>query len=232
MELRVLLVCPVSLYREGLRRALDDHPRLHTVGVAASLAQAASMLSCVEVDLILADVDWSRDGTIARELLESIPRVRALAIGVPEREEDVLTCAEAGVAGIVPPEASMNELVQCMDAAQRDELVCSARVAGTLLRRVTTLARTPPATDPVASLTPRETRLLELIERGMSNKEIANTLDIELSTVKNHVHNILEKLRVRRRGQAAALMHRSRTAHAIPADGCGCPVAKPGHETE
>ncbi|HEX6228839.1 MAG TPA: response regulator transcription factor [Solirubrobacterales bacterium] len=128
-----------------------------------------------------------------------------MAFGIAESEDVVIRCAEAGVAGYVPHDATLEQLIEVLDAALRDEVVCSPRLAGTLLRRVGALAREiGPAGGSDVRLTARETQIVALIDEGLSNKEIAARLQIGTPTVKNHVHHILEKVGASRRGEAAA----------------------------
>ncbi len=129
-----------------------------------------------------------------------------MALAVSEVESDVLAWAEAGVVGYVPREASLEDLVSTIEAVVRGELRCSPRIAATLFRRVTKLSANRRHTPQGIHLTPRELEILDLIDHGLSNKQIAGKLGIEVATVKNHVHNILEKLQVNRRGEAAARM--------------------------
>jgi two-component system, NarL family, nitrate/nitrite response regulator NarL len=96
----------------------------------------------------------------------------------------------------------MPALLQTIESVERGELLCTPRVAASLLHRVQWLSRyAQPA--PAQHLTYREREVLQLIDQGFSNKEIARALSIELGTVKNHVHNILNKLKVARRSEAA-----------------------------
>ena len=144
-----------------------------------------------------------------RALRMSHPRAQVVALPVVEIEEDVIACAEAGVSAYVTHEASTDDLVATIQRVARGELVCSPGMAAALMRRVGALASIrAPATDPrlrqTAHLTPRETEILRLLDNGSSNKEIAATLDIALSTVKNHMHAIFEKLGVQGRGAAVA----------------------------
>src|SRR5439155_827652 len=101
-------------------------------------------------------------------------------------------------------EASIDDLVTVIESVARGEAICSPRVAAGLLRRVAALAAGHGGDLPRAQLTNREREIVRLIDNGLSNKEIARALGIEVATVKNHVHNILEKLQVHRRGEAAA----------------------------
>jgi two-component system, NarL family, nitrate/nitrite response regulator NarL len=139
-----------------------------------------------------------------RTLAAQVPQVRVVALGVPETDGHVLACIEAGVAGYVPRDGSLETLVATLMGVDRGEVLCSPRIIGSLFRRVAELAAQPQ--PPLERLTVRELEILELIDQGLTNKEIARRLCIELSTVKNHVHNILEKLQVRRRADAAAWM--------------------------
>ena len=131
-----------------------------------------------------------------------------MALGVSEAEDDILECAEAGIAAYVLREGSIEDLVETLEATVRGELCCTPKVAATLMRRLAALAATQPSALDATHLTSRELGILRLIERGLSNKEIAGRLFIEVSTVKNHVHHVLEKLQVRTRGEAAARYRR------------------------
>jgi DNA-binding NarL/FixJ family response regulator len=127
---------------------------------------------------------------------------------LPDQEDTLLEWAEAGVAGLVPREASFEDLLCTVGHAVRGEFRCSPRFAGRLLQRLAQprLAAHPP--ERLSSLTARETEIIRLIDQGLSNKAIAVELGIELATVKNHVHNLLEKLHVHRRAEAAARIRR------------------------
>jgi two-component system nitrate/nitrite response regulator NarL len=133
-----------------------------------------------------------------------------VALGVPEQEESVIRCAEAGIAAFVTRESSLPELVRVLQSALRGETLCSPSMARALLGRLATLAAEREPKPATAVLTVREVEILGLIDEGLSNKQIAARLVIELPTVKNHVHNILGKLDVRRRGDAAKQL-RART---------------------
>jgi DNA-binding NarL/FixJ family response regulator len=137
--------------------------------------------------------------------------MRVVLLTVPEVEQAVLPCIEAGIAGYVPRNGGLENLVTVIRSAARGEGVCSPRMVGRLWARLAHLARTQAAAAPVESLTGREREILAYIERGLSNKEIAAQLSIEIATVKNHVHKVLEKLHVRRRGEAVAALRRTAT---------------------
>jgi DNA-binding NarL/FixJ family response regulator len=131
-----------------------------------------------------------------------LPAAKVVAFGVDDNEQDIITCAEIGVAGYVCREASTDELVEHVRSAIRDEVICSPRIAASLFRRLASLAGRTASDD---GLTIREGQVLSLIRAGLANKQIAAELSIAEATVKNHVHNLLEKLHVKRRAQAARL---------------------------
>jgi len=110
----------------------------------------------------------------------------------------VLLCAEAGAAGYVPCDGTIDNLVDTIHSVARGELLCSPRIAATLFRALHVRVPKPDADRLALTLTAREREIAPLIDRGLSNKEIAAHLRIEAATVKNHVHNLLESFRSRR----------------------------------
>lgn len=206
---RVALVVEIGLYRDALARALPSFG-LDVVGCTATGAEAAAMVRSVEPDVVLVDVTRSGGIGTLRELAEAAPETRLLAIAVRDRDPDVLACIEAGAVGYVLRDASLEELADAAHRAVRDEPLASPHVIATLMRRVAALSNGDPTS--VGDLTTRELEVVELIEKGLSNKEIAAQLSIAVTTVKNHVHSILEKLKVHRRGEAASLVRGSGSA--------------------
>jgi two-component system, NarL family, nitrate/nitrite response regulator NarL len=205
----LVVVSDIRLYRDGLAELLGRRPGLEVVGIAASLAAAVGETRHRRPDIVLVDVAARPRPAAIGELVRAIPETKVVALAVADADEDVLGYAEAGVVGYVTRESSLDELVSAIESVARDEMVCSPRMTATLLRRVAELAAArAPDTARAARLTGREVQIVRLIEDGLSNKEIARRLYIEVATVKNHVHNILEKLQVKRRGEAAALLRR------------------------
>ena len=131
---------------------------------------------------------------------DAAPVLKAIVVGVDDVGEDVIGLAEAGAAGYLRRTGTLPELVDVVERAARGEAVCSPAVAGALMVRLG--ARLPPPES--GGLTARERQVARLLAEGLSNKEIAARLCIEISTVKNHVHRILAKLDARRRGEAVA----------------------------
>jgi DNA-binding NarL/FixJ family response regulator len=210
LMIRVLVVAGVRFYRDGLAAALSADPRFEVVGCAVDVPEAAAAFAALEPDVTLLDLAGADAPVHVRSLLALAPAARVVALGVTEAEDDVLPLAEAGVAGYVTRDGSVDDLLATVESVAAGETICSPRMTATLLRRVALLARDRRAEGPTAErdLTSRERQIVALIDEGLSNKEIATRLRIELATVKNHVHNILEKLHVRRRGEAAAAVRR------------------------
>jgi two-component system nitrate/nitrite response regulator NarL len=199
---RVFIVTDVRLYREGLSALLGRMAHIAVVGAAGSAAEGVARVRDLQPDVVLLDSRAGGNAGAARDLLDSAPRARVVALATPESEEDIIALAEAGVLGYVTRDESLVDLVTTIESVARGEMACSPWMATVLVRRVQALAAERPR--PTQRLTAREAEILELIAQGLSNKEIAARLYIEVTTVKNHVHNILEKLGVSRREEAVA----------------------------
>jgi DNA-binding NarL/FixJ family response regulator len=204
--IRVLIVADTRLYREALSEMLRRRDGFAVAGATASSREALSDLQRFAPDVVVIDMATPESLAAVRELHRSAPGVCVVALGVTELEDDVLRCAEAGAAGYVTREASLEDLLAAIKDAARGELQCSPRIAGRLLRRLAALAADRPWTPSVARLTAREWDIVRLIEANLSNKQIADRLGIEVATVKNHVHNLLEKLNVHRRTDVRRLL--------------------------
>ena len=201
---RVLILGDVRLYREGLALIIADAQGLQVVGSAPVHGDLGRILADTRPDVLLLDAATVRDGAVWPHVRAMAKRVEVVAYGVIDEEREAVECAEAGVSGYVPSEASRDDLVAAILAVGRGEFHCPARVTRLLVQRVTSLASERRGPGLLRALTAREKQVLALVDRGLANKEIATQLGVELSTVKNHVHNMLEKLGAARRGEAAA----------------------------
>jgi two-component system nitrate/nitrite response regulator NarL len=206
----VLIVASIRIYREGLALMFSRHPSLTITALAADRPSAIESLTSTSPDIVLLDVTTAESATVVRDVDRLRPRTPVVALGVADAESDMLACIEAGVAGLVSCDASFDELVATLEGAARGEVHCSPRFAGTLVRRVASLAARQDADPAEQRLTARECEIVALIEQHLSNKEIAVRLGIEVATVKNHVHNLLEKLQVPRRTDVARRLPRSK----------------------
>jgi two-component system, NarL family, nitrate/nitrite response regulator NarL len=205
----VAIVADVRLYREGLAQALGRDRRVSVIGTASTRSEALELLRDERLGIVILDVAMPESATVIGEIVGSAPDVKVVAVAVPDDEGDVIAYAEAGASGIVPCNGSMEDLIAVAESAARGEVLCSPRIAAALLRRLAVLKRERIKCGD-SRLTSRELEILQLIDEGRSNKEIAQRLTIEVPTVKNHVHSILEKLNVHRRAEAAAQVRRAR----------------------
>ena len=217
--IRVFILARVRLYEEGLAQVLSADPRFLVCGTAATHDDGVRrMLSLAQApDVAMLDLGLMSGVASARQLRVVLPEVRVIALSISDTEEDVIAWAEAGVAGFVTHDTQLEEVLSTVECVARGGARCSPTAAAALLRRVAALAEHR-FDRRQARLTPREREVVTLIDRGLSNKQIARELQIELATVKNHVHSILDKLRVERRGAAAALL-RGQPGVALGRDG-------------
>jgi two-component system, NarL family, nitrate/nitrite response regulator NarL len=207
--MRVLVCSPVRLYADGLAAVLRVTEGIEVAGCARNAAGCLRQAGELRPDVVLVDMQLDQAGRLIRALLDDVPSLEVVALAVPEVEGAVVACAEAGVAACVTRDESLEALVSTLSHVVRGESLCSPSTARFLLRRVRTLACRVPDGPDHTRLTSREQDVLRLLEEGLSNKQIAQCLCIELSTVKNHVHSILAKLEVHGRAEAVAAHRRA-----------------------
>jgi two-component system nitrate/nitrite response regulator NarL len=201
LHTRVFIVSNVRLHREGLAALLRACPSIEVLG-AISVQEAQTAPPAVDTDVTLVDLLPPVDSEIVGALRKIRATMRILAVGVRETASDVLACAAAGMDGYVPMDAALGDMVTAIENAMRGELACSPKVAASLYNCIG--FRDSSRTVIANPLTMRELQVADLINRGCPTKEIAWRLGVQPCTAKNHIRNILHKLRVRRRGQAVA----------------------------
>jgi two-component system, NarL family, nitrate/nitrite response regulator NarL len=206
--LHVLIVDDVRLYLEGLAAILQAQSQIERVEIAADLTTALQHIVISSPDVVLLNTAMTGSTDVLRTITETAQETPVIALGVSESEDEVIAWAEAGIKGYLFRAESLTHLIAAIQSVAHGETLCPPRITATLLRRIASLASQPRAGVEADRLTPRERQILALIDEGLSNKEISRRLTIEVRTVKNHVHNILEKLQVQRRGQAAAKLRR------------------------
>ena len=203
---RVLIVVGVRLYREGLVQLLGARDGLIVVGAESDGRGAALRLEQTTPDVALVEMGLPDLDALTQAQAGRSRAIPLVAIGIADSDTDVIACAERGFAAYVTRDGCVDELVATIRAAGRGELTCSPRIAGTLMRRLGALAAELHPASSMARLTRREREIAALMRQDLSNKEIATRLRIEVATVKNHVHNVLDKLQVHRRSDAARLL--------------------------
>lgn len=203
-ESRLLIVDDCTLYREYLAAefAADGAPE---PGVAWDFESLLAALTASRPSLVLVNLDTRDSAMLLRATFEICPNSKVIVLGMAEDDETgIVACAEAGVAGYHLRTDSLSDLRGLIQRVADGETSCSPRVSAILMRRLSALAtqRHPAAKDLV--LTVREAQILRMLEKGLSNRDIADELCIAIHTVKNHVHNLLHKLGVSTRAEAAA----------------------------
>ena len=188
----VLIVAEVRLYREGLAGSLANCPRLAVVGTCSSRADACERVLQLHPDVVVVDVATRESLELIRDLREQAPRCKVLAFAVEEIAADIIECAEAGAAGYVTAEASVDDLVTAIEGIARAELVCSPRIAAQLFGRISERGERPSVE--AKTLTSREWQVLDLMRQELATAEIARRLVVSQTTVRTHVAAILHKL--------------------------------------
>ena len=201
----LVVIAPVRLYREGLAALFHGRNGFNVTATAIARDDGLEYVQRSRPNVVLVALGPGAGAPLVRAIVATAPESRVVMLGISDDDPEVLPLAEAGVAGYVTTEASGDEIVNVVESVARGEMPCSPRLAATLLQRVATLAQEQRPSSPLSSLTARERQIVDLLCDGRSNKEIASELHIEVATVKNHVHNILEKLNVTRRTEVAAL---------------------------
>ncbi|WP_439680318.1 LuxR C-terminal-related transcriptional regulator [Embleya sp. MST-111070] len=208
VAIEVLVITPVRIYRDATVRALADEPALRLVGSGGSASEAVAGARRLRPSVLLLDLSTPDSIPAIRAIRRGTPQTRLIALGVDETRDDVITAAEAGVAGFIGREYSLPQTAAAIIGVVRGEASCSPRIAALLLQRVQspTVAAQRTVSALPETLTAREREILFLIAEGRTNHEIARGLSIGLSTVKTHVHAVLRKLRVPHREAAAGLL--------------------------
>lgn len=214
----ILVIDDSCLYREGLAAALRQGAGPVEVRTAHDAGTISETLAQWPPHIILLNLASAGSRELLPALGHAAPDSRIVVLGLSEAdEEDIVAFAEAGVAGYLMRSEPLEHLLDQIRTVIAGGTMCSPRVAAVLLRRVRTLAAQPAAAGRVPVLTAREDQVLDLVALGLSNRDIAGRLTIETRTVKNHVHNILEKLGVHRRAEAVAMARGGSAPPAPPA---------------
>ena len=210
--INVVLVNEIRLMGNIIAASLEDEPDIHVVDRVTGPKEAIKVIQENDVDVVLVSTRLPEDGAIklTKAIAELAPGTKVLALGLTEEKKRVLRYVEAGATGYILKDDSFEDLMNIVRAAQDGKVYISPKIAAAVMERLSDLAQMfstieTNVTD-VIGLTSREFEVLELIGKGLTNQQIAEHLVIEIGTVKNHVHSILEKLNVNTRGEAAAYL--------------------------
>ena len=204
---RILVADDQVLFREAVAKLLASQPDLEIVGEAGDGLAAVEQARALRPDVVLMDVRMpNMDGLEATRVIKAdLPEVQVVMLTVSDSDEDLFEAIKAGAIGYLLKSLRAETLFQRLRGVLRGEAALSPLLAAKVLKQFASLKKVraePPNSD---RLTPREKELLQLLANGTSNRDIATSLCIAESTVKRHLHNILEKLHVENRVQAAAL---------------------------
>ena len=209
--LRVLLVDDHDLFRSGLRNLLAEQG-LQIVAEAAAGSDAIRIVRELAPDVVVMDLNMpGMTGVEAtRHITALAPLTRVVVLTISDQDADVLDAILAGACGYLLKDASIDELLRGIHAAAQGESLISPTIAGKVLQRVRAASAQPDFEKTIRSeLSEREIEVLKLIANGKDNAQIAGELHISPKTVKNHISNILMKLQIENRIQAAVFAVRS-----------------------
>lgn len=211
--IRVLLVDDQALFRRAIATLVDEQDDLTVVGQAENGLDAVEKAHALKPDVIVIDVEMPvMTGVEATRLIrEQLPGIKIVMLTVSESDDHLFDAIRFGAHGYLLKDLQPAELYDLIRAVMRGESPLSPVIAGRLLGEIRGGARerqVPDGEPEVPALTRRELEVLRLVADGSSNKEIAASLFITEGTVKNHVHNALEKLQLENRTQAAAYIVR------------------------
>jgi DNA-binding NarL/FixJ family response regulator len=216
--IRVLIADDHALFRRGLRTVLELDGDIVIVGEADDGMAAVEKAEATVPDIVLMDVRMPGVGGIeaCRRIRWAVPETRIIMLTMSDEEDDLFEAIKAGASGYLLKDVPGEEVLAAIGRVGEGQAIIPASMAATLLTEFARLSHDPePLQRSLPPLTDREVEVLRLVARGQANREIAEGLVISENTVKNHVRNILEKLHLHSRVEAAVYAHQK---HLIPTD--------------
>ena len=215
--LNVLVVDDNRVIRDAVAALLLKEEGVQVVAATSLGSETLERIEQARPDLVLLPALGTRTVELTRAITRRFNGIRVVVFGIKELPEVVTEMIEAGAAGYVREDASVDEFREVVRLAARGEARVAPQIASSLFSRLAALASVLRADERAKNvkLTPRELEILRLVAEGLTNKEIAARLHVEQQTVKNHMHNILERLSLRRRQQAvqyaweAGMLHKT-----------------------
>ena len=205
-KIRLVIVDDHSIFRAGLLSVLSTEPDIEIVGEGASAEDALHLAREFLPDIIFLDISMPGGGlNAAQAIVENCPVVKIIILTGSEGESHVMTALKTGARAYVLKGVSARELVNILHTVQSGEIYVTPTLAANLLSEMSIGSRNEPLESTFDKLTEREHEILALIAAGTSNKEIGLQLHLTEKTVKHYVTNILQKLQVHNRVQAAIM---------------------------
>jgi two-component system NarL family response regulator len=212
--IRVLIADDHERFRRGLKMVLEAEDGIEVVAEASDGVQAFSRVEELAPDVVLMDVRMPNQNGIeaTRAIREAFPATRIIMLTVSDDEDDLFDAVKAGANGYLLKEVSIEEVSDAVRAVVQGQSLISPSMAAKLISEFGSLARRAEESEatPSVRLSDRELEVLKRVARGLDNDEIAAELDMSPTAVRNHVANILEKLQLRSRIEAAIVAMESR----------------------
>ena len=205
---RLFILADNQLLRDGLMAMFLEQPDFAVVGSVVNSEKALVQIKEVRPHVVMIDIGMPDNAAIevTKLLRRDASDTRVIVMGMCDDPNEIMECIEAGISGYVLKETSFDQLLETLRAVVRGESNCTPELAAALFKRITEMADDlqRKASPEITALTNREVEVLDLVSVGMTNKAIGQQLFIETQTVKNHVHNVLEKLNLHNRTEAVA----------------------------
>lgn len=203
-SIRILIADDHPLFREGVAQSLAGEPGFTVVGQAGSGEEAFSLVGDLLPDVLLLDVTMPGDGGIitAGKVATAWPVVRIMMLTVSEDQDTLMAALKAGARGYVLKGVTARDLANAVRVVAGGDIYISPALAGGILFELTANKQ---ADDPLTTLTDREREILSLVAEGLTNREIGERLHLAEKTIKHYMTNVLQKLHVRSRVEAALL---------------------------
>ena len=211
-KINILLIEDNRLLREGIKALVHAQPDLRIVGASEGNHNTMLQARSLKADVVLLDLGLqNEDGLhIVRTLTREMPHTKVIGMGLIPSQLDIIEIVEAGAAGFILKDASIAEFLETIRSVGRGEKVLPPLLTGSLFTHVVehALRRGKKKLSEAVRMTVREREIIILIAEGMSNKAIAEKLNLSTYTIKSHVHNVMEKLALHTRLQIAAHFHK------------------------
>ena len=204
---RIIIADDHPMFREGVVHSLESEPDIEIIGQASSGEEAFEILRETLPDVILLDIAMPGEGGIAttKRIAANYPVIKIIMLTGSENDDDLMKALKAGASGYVVKGIAAKELVNAVRAVAGGGTYISPAMADSLLRDI----QKPQSTDPLSELSEREHQILELVAKGMTNRDIGDQLHLTEKTIKHYMTNILEKLHVTSRVQAALIAQKN-----------------------
>ncbi len=200
---RIIIADDHPMFREGVVHSLENEQDIEIIGQASSGEEAFEILEEKLPDLILLDITMPGEGGIAttRRIAAKYPVIKIIILTGSEDDDDLLEALKAGARGYVVKGIAAKELVNAVRAVAGGGTYISPEMANNLMQDL----NNPQSSDPLSELSEREHQILGLVAQGMTNRDIGDQLHLTEKTIKHYMTNILEKLHVSSRVQAALI---------------------------